>query len=72
MATTRPGSWIKKPGAYSTQEIEDLLAAGMDHAWLQFHQGRDLAAEGGASIVRATPSTTSTARAPSTGWVGCS
>ena len=51
MATTQPGYWIKEPGDYSTAEVEELLAAGMDHAWLQFHQGRDLAAEGGDRIM---------------------
>jgi adenosylmethionine-8-amino-7-oxononanoate aminotransferase len=49
--SNRPGYWIKEPGEYGTAEVEDLIRAGMDHAWLQFHQGRDLAAQGGERIM---------------------
>jgi adenosylmethionine-8-amino-7-oxononanoate aminotransferase len=52
MATERAtATWVREPGEYGIEEIEDLVRSGLDHSWMQFHQGRDVAAAGGERIM---------------------
>jgi adenosylmethionine-8-amino-7-oxononanoate aminotransferase len=51
VAANPTAPWIKEPGAYSAAEVADLLRASRDHAWLQFHQGRDQPGEGAAAVI---------------------
>ena len=50
-AAKAPVFEARGPGEYSTAEIDELIQAGLTHAFMQHHQGRDLAAEGARRIM---------------------
>jgi adenosylmethionine-8-amino-7-oxononanoate aminotransferase len=47
----RYAHWVKEPGSYGKEEIARLLDDGSRHYWFQFHQGRDLTADGAHQIM---------------------
>jgi adenosylmethionine-8-amino-7-oxononanoate aminotransferase len=49
--TRRPVFEVRGPGEYSAAEIDELIQSGLTHAFMQHHQGRDLAAEGARRIM---------------------
>ena len=50
-AAKAPVFEARGPGEYSTAEIDELIQSGLTHAFMQHHQGRDLAAEGARRIM---------------------